>query len=374
MSRLAASLIMISFFSSSAWADKPVAEAFGTTEGGESVEIYTLKSSAGLVARVMTRGATLVELHVPDRRGRTADVILGFDSLAGYESEDNPYFGCTTGRVCNRTAKGKFTLDGKDYTLAINNEPNHLHGGVERSLDKVVWRARAFENKRGQGVTFSYSSPDGEEGYPGTLSVQVTYMVPKDKNNLNIRYRATTDKATPVNLTNHAYFNLSGHGSPTVLDHVLRINADSYTPTDDTLIPTGKVESVEGTALDFRKPTKIGKRIGELTETAALGYDHNYVLDKPEGDNPMRMAAMLFDQESGRRLRIVTTEPGIQFYSGNFLDGLSGKDGKTYAKRSACCLETQHFPDSINHPSFPSTVLRPGETFHSTTQLKFTAE
>ncbi|HIF31395.1 MAG TPA: galactose mutarotase [Planctomycetes bacterium] len=349
-------------------------EPFGKTKDGESVEIYTLKSSKGLVAKIMTRGATLVQLHVPDKDGNSADVINGFDSVTGYESEDNQYFGCTTGRVCNRIAKGKFTLDGKEHTLAINNEPNHLHGGSERSLDKVIWKARPFSNERGSGVRFSYTSPDGEEGYPGKLDVTVVFSVPKDANRLLISYRATTDKATPVNLTNHAYFNLAGAGSDTVLDHALRLNADKYTPTDDTLIPTGKIESVEGTPVDFRKATRIGKRIDSLTETAALGYDHNFVLNKPEGDAKLNFAASLFDRGSRRRLRISTTEPGIQFYSGNFLKGQKGKDGKIYAHRAALCLETQHFPDSVNQQEFPSTILKPGETYRSMTQYAFSVQ
>lgn len=356
---------------STAWTAEPTSEPFGKTATGEPVELYTLKSDSGLVAKVMTRGATLVQLHVPDRDGKTADVILGFDSVSGYESEDNQYFGCTTGRVCNRIAKGKFTLEGKEYTLAVNNETNHLHGGATRSLDKVVWQAKPFSNDVGQGVTFSYTSPDGEEGYPGNLSVKVTYLVPKDKNNLNIRYSATTDKATPVNLTNHAYFNLGGEGSATVLNHMLTINADKYTPVDDTLIPTGKIESVEGTNLDFRKPTKIGKRVEELTDSATLGYDHNFVLNAPEADKPMRFAAGLVDKESGRRMRIMTTEIGIQFYSGNFLKGQAGKGGKPYAHRSAVCLETQHFPDSVNHSEFPTTILKPDGKYESSTNLSF---
>ncbi len=352
-------------------AAEPTSESFGKTASGEAVELYTLTNDAGLVAKVMTRGATLVQLLVPDRDGKKADVILGFDSVTGYESDDNQYFGCTTGRVCNRIAKGKFSLDGKDYTLATNNDVNHLHGGATRSLDKVVWKAKPFTNDVGQGVTFSYTSPAGEEGYPGNLSVKVTFSLPKDKNNLNIRYVATTDKATPVNLTNHAYFNLAGQGSTTVLDHMLTINADQYTPVDDTLIPTGKIESVEGTNLDFRKATKIGKRVEELTGTAALGYDHNYVLNAPAEGKPLRFAAALFDKQSGRRLRIMTTEPGLQFYSGNFLKGQAGKSGKTYAHRSAVCLETQHFPDSVNHPDFPSIILKPDGKFESQTILSF---
>ncbi|TWU05634.1 aldose epimerase family protein [Stieleria varia] len=350
---------------------KPTAEDFGKTADGTPVELYTLKSSKGLVAKIMTRGATLVQLHVPDSDGKSADVIFGFDDVAGYESEDNQYFGCTTGRVCNRIAKGKFSLDGKDYTLAINNEPNHLHGGVERSLDKVVWKAKPFANEKGTGVTFSYTSPDGEEGYPGNLDVTVRFFVPTDANRVSITYTAKTDKATPVNLTNHAYFNLGGAGSETVLNHKLMLNAPQYTPVDDTLIPTGEIKDVEGTVLDFRKPTRIGKGIEELTDTAALGYDHNFVLAEiPEGKS-MRMAARLVDPDSGRTLTISTDQPGIQFYSGNFLMGQTGKDGKTYPHRSAVCLETQHYPDSINQPKFPSTVLKPGEEFKSTTVLNF---
>ncbi len=365
---------MLSAASLHATAADPTSEPFGKTADGQPVEIYTLKNDAGFTAKVMTRGATLVQLLAPDRTGKLDDVILGFDSVAGYESEDNQYFGCTTGRVCNRIAKGKFSLEGKDYTLAVNNEPNHLHGGAKKSLDKVVWTAKPFTNERGQGASFSYTSPDGEEGYPGNLTVTVNYLVLKDKNNLSIRYTATTDKATPVNLTNHAYFNLAGQGAPSIADHVLTINADQYTPTDDTLIPTGKIESVEGTNLDFRKPRKIGKSIDELTDTPAIGYDHNFVLRAPEGDKPMRLAANLFDKSTGRRLRIMTTEPAVQFYSGNFLKGQKGKGGKTYAHRSALCLETQHYPDSINQPSFPTTVLKPDGKFESQTVLSFSTE
>lgn len=365
------SLIVMS--SSSAGAAPPTAEPFGTTKDGEAVEIYTLKSAGGLEARVMTRGATLVQLHVPDRDGNSEDVIFGFDDVAGYESEANQYFGCTTGRVCNRIAKGRFSLNGTEYELAINNEPNHLHGGVERSLDKVIWKAKPFENKFGQGVRFTYTSPDGEEGYPGNLKIVVSYTVAPEANRLTINYKATTDQATPVNLTNHAYFNLSGQGSETVLNHRLTLNADRYTPVDDTLIPTGEIADVEGTVLDFRKAKKIGARVEQLTETAALGYDHNFVLNPKPADSSRRfnLAAVLADPSSGRTLRIATTEPGIQFYSGNFLRGDKGKGGAVYAHRSAVCLETQHFPDSVNQPDFPSTILQPGEEFTSATQYTF---
>ncbi|MDG1896519.1 MAG: galactose mutarotase [Fuerstiella sp.] len=352
-------------------ADEPVMTDFGKTKDGEAVELYTLRSDTGLVAKVMTRGATLVQIHVPDKDGKSEDVILGWDDVAGYESEDNQYFGCTTGRVCNRIANGKFSLDGKDYSLATNNEPNHLHGGVERSLDKVVWKAHPYTNDRGDGVRFRYTSPDGEEGYPGTVKVQVTFFVPKDANRINISYKATTDAATPINLTNHAYFNLGGAGSDTVLDHLLQLNADKYTPTDDTLIPTGEIADVAGTPLDFTKQKRIGARIEKLTDTAALGYDHNFVLNPGPDDKDYNFAALLRHKESGRTLRILTQEPGIQFYSGNFLEGQKGKDGKTYAHRSAVCLETQHYPDSVNQKAFPSTILKPGDEYKTSTILTF---
>jgi aldose 1-epimerase len=353
---------------------EPVSEPFGTTKDGQAVELYTLKNNTGLVAKVMTRGATLVQLHVPDKDGKAADVILGFDDVTGYESEDNQYFGCTTGRVCNRIAKGKFTLEGKEYTLAINNEPNHLHGGLDKSLDKLVWKANPYSNEKGQGVKFTVTSPDGDEGYPGTLEITVSYYVPNDTNSISISYTAITDKATPVNLTNHAYFNLAGEGSETVLNHSLRLNADNYTVSDDTMIPTGEIAPVEGTDLDFRKRTVIGKRIESIGKTAAIGYDHNFVLNPREEGKAMTLAAIVVEKESGRRMRVMTTEPGIQFYSGNFLKGQKGKGGKTYAHRSALCLETQHYPDSVNHENFPTTILKPGEKYESKTTYAFEIE
>lgn len=353
---------------------EPVSEPFGKTKDGQAVELYTLKNNTGLVAKVMTRGATLVQLHVPDKDGKAADVILGFDDVTGYESEDNQYFGCTTGRVCNRIAKGKFTLEGKEYTLAINNEPNHLHGGLDKSLDKLVWKASPYSNEKGQGVKFAVTSPDGDEGYPGTLEITVSYYVPNDTNTISISYTAITDKATPVNLTNHAYFNLAGEGSETVLNHSLRLNADNYTVSDDTMIPTGEIAPVEGTDLDFRKRTVIGKRIESIGKTAAIGYDHNFVLNPREEGKTMTLAAIVVEKESGRRMRVMTTEPGIQFYSGNFLKGQKGKGGKTYAHRSALCLETQHYPDSVNHENFPTTILKPGEKYESKTTYAFEIE
>ncbi len=349
----------------------PTSEPFGTTKDGQPVEIYTLSNETGMTAKIMTRGATLVELHVPDKDGNIDDVILGFDDVSGYESDANQYFGCTTGRVCNRIDSGQFTLDGKTYTLAKNDgDKHHLHGGADRSLDKVIWNAKPFETPRATGVVLTYTSPDGEEGYPGNLSIRVTYRVEKQMNVLKVRYEATTDQPTPVNLTNHMYLNLAGAGTDSVLDHVLKIFAIQYTVTDEELIPTGEIASVEGTPLDFQNGARIGDRIDELTETGAKGYDHNYVLDPPLGGS-IRSAATLRDPHSGRVLIINTTEPGVQLYSGNFLKGQTGKDGKISPYRSAICLETQHFPDSVNHEDFPKTILRPGESFRSQTDYLF---
>ncbi len=338
----------------------PTSEPFGKTADGTAVELYTLTNSQGMTVKVMTRGATLVQWLAPDRHGKMADIVLGFDDVSGYESEHNQYFGCTTGRVCNRIARGRFTLGGKEYRLAINNDHNHLHGGVKRSFDKVVWKAAPFEKPQGVGVRFRYTSPDGEEGYPGKVKVVTTYLL-TNTNQLRISYKATCDQTTPVNITNHAYFNLAGAGSPSVLEHELRINADRYTPTDETLIPTGELAPVAGTPLDFRQPHLLGERIHQLDDTAAKGYDHNYVLNGPAGT--VREAAILKDPQSGRVLTVQTDQPGIQLYSGNFLHGQPGKGGKTYAHRSALCLETQHFPDSVNHPEFPSILLDPDKTY-----------
>ncbi|MBY0522399.1 MAG: galactose mutarotase [Gemmataceae bacterium] len=342
--------------------------AYGKTADGTAVEQYVLKNKNGMVAKLITFGATVTELEVPDKKGKTADVVLGFDTVAGYQSEDNQYFGCTTGRVCNRIAKGKFTLDGKEYKLAVNNGENHLHGGAKRSLDRVVWKAEPLKDKN--AVRFTYSSPDGEEGYPGKLDVSVTYTL-TDKNELRIEYAATTDKATPVNLTNHSYFNLSGHGSDTILDHELTIPADKYTPTDEGLIPTGKIADVAGTPIDFNKPTKIGARIEKLVKTPTLGYDHNFVLGKHDLTTPI---ATVRDPKSGRVLTVYTDQPAVQLYTGNFLKGQKGKGGKVYKHQSALCLETQHYPDSVNHPEFPSIILKPGQTYKHVCVYAFSAE
>jgi aldose 1-epimerase len=347
---------------------------FGKTADGTPVELYTLKNKKGMVVKIMTRGATVVELHVPDKNGKSANVVLGFDNLAGYESKDNQHFGGTVGRVCNRIAKGKFTLDGKTYELAINNGPNALHGGTKRSLDKIVWAAGTFalKGKDGDGVLFSYVSPDGEEGFPGKVNFTVTYFLSSDSNTLSLNYLAETDKATPINLTNHSYFNLAGAGTPSVLDHVLMLNADKYTPVDDNLIPTGKIEPVKDTPLDFTKPTKIGARIEQLIKTPTKGYDHNFVIKDKPGE--LRLAAKLTEPTSGRVLTVNTTQPGIQCYSGNFLVGQKGAGGKTFPPRCAFCLETQHFPDSVNHKNFPTTILGPGEKYLQTTEWEFTVQ
>ena len=322
---------------------------------------YSTTNSHGTVAKWMSRGATLTELHVHNTKGELSDVVLGFDDEAGYASEHNQYFGCTAGRYANRIAGGKFSLDGADYQLAVNNGPNHLHGGVERSLDKVDWQGEPLPN----GVRFTYSSPDGEENYPGKLDIEVVYTL-DDNNALRIEYQATTDKPTIINLTHHSYFNLSGHGSNTILDHEIMLDADKYTPTDDTSIPTGELKDVTGTPFDFRKRKRIGDRIDQLIGTPALGYDHNYVLNgynEQDEAGTLRRIAEVFDPQSERILEISTDQPGIQFYTGNFLKGQTGKDGKIYKQHTAFCLETQHYPDSPNQPNFPSTVLRPGETY-----------
>ena len=340
-------------------------ESFGKTKSGEAVEAYTLQNANDMTAKFITYGATLVEWHVPDKEGQTADIVFGFDAMAGYEdSGANQHFGCTTGRFANRIGGAKFTLDGKEYQLAKNNGPNHIHGGNERNLGRVVWKAEPFERDTERGIVFTYTSPDGEEGYPGTLACKVTYTL-TDAGEIRIEYEATTDKPTPINLTNHSYFNLNGAGAETVLDHELTLNADQYTPVDETLIPTGKIVSVEGTPLDFRTPHKIGERIDQLNETSTRGYDHNIVLRGPAGK--LRLAARLCDAKSGRAMNVYTTEPGVQFYSGNSLHGQKGKGGKVYAQRSGLCLETQHFPDSVNQPNFPPVILKPGETYRHTT-------
>jgi len=343
--------------------------AFGQTPGGENVRVFTLTNAQGLEARIMTYGGIVTSLRVPDRTGKLDDIALGYNSLDGY-LKSTPYFGAIIGRYGNRIAKGRFTLAGKTYTLATNDGANHLHGGV-KGFDKVVWKGESFKNADGAGVVLTYDSPDGDEGYPGALKAKVTYTL-NDKNELVVDYLATTDKATPVNLTHHTYFNLAGEGKRDILDHQLMINADRYTPIDATSIPTGELASVEGTPFDFRTATAIGARIDQ--DNAQLkngkGYDHNFVLTR-QGDGLVR-AARVVEPTTGRVLEVSTTEPGIQFYSGNFLDGsITGKSVQAYQRRSGFCLEPQHFPDSPNHSTFPSTALKPGEEYRSKTVFTF---
>jgi aldose 1-epimerase len=341
--------------------------AFGSTKDGKAVDLYTMTNSHGVEVRAMTYGGIITSISVPDRTGTMADVVLGFDTLDGYLA-DPPYFGAIVGRYGNRIAKGQFTLDGRTYKLATNNGPNHLHGGV-RGFDKMVWTARSLESAEGVGVALTRMSPDGEEGYPGNLNATVTYTL-TDRSELIVRYEATADKATPVNLTQHTYFNLAGGGD--ILGHELTINADRYTPVDATLIPTGELAPVQGTPFDFRRRTAIGARIKQDDPQLknGNGYDHNWVLNRT--GTGLQLAARVVEPKTGRTLEVTTTEPGVQFYSGNFLDGtIKGKGGAVYNLRNGLCLETQHFPDSPNHPNFPTTILKPGDTYSSQTVFTF---
>ncbi len=344
-------------------------ENFGTTPDGKDAQIYTLTNAGGAEARVTNYGGILVSLKMPDRDGVLGDVILGFDALEDY-IKDHPFFGTTTGRYANRIANGRFTLDGKEYQLAVNMPPSHVHGG-EKGFDKVVWGAEPFADEKGVGVVLTYLSVDGEEGYPGNLNTKVTYTL-TDDNALRIDYEATTDKTTLVNLTNHAYFNLKDGGKSSTMDHVLTLNADHFTPADKTLVPTGEIRSVEGTPLDFRQPTPIGARIDMEDEQLGFGggYDHNFVLN--QSDEALWLVARVEEPTTGRIMEIFTSEPGVQFYSGNGLDGSNtGKGGTVYQHRAGFCLETQHYPDSPNKDNFPSTVLNPGETYRTTTVHRF---
>lgn len=346
-------------------------QPFGRTAEGQAVDLYTLTNQNGLEAAITNYGGIVVRLKTPDRSGQFADIVLGFDTLEDY-LKGHPYFGAIIGRYGNRIAKGSFKLNGVEYKLATNNGENHLHGGL-KGFDKVVWNARDVSTAEAPALELTYTSKDGEEGYPGTLHVTVVYTL-TPANELKIDYAATTDKDTVVNLTNHSYFNLAGQGEGDILGHELMINASRFTPVDAGLIPTGELRSVEGTPFDFRKPVPIGARINQDDQQLKYGkgYDHNFVLDRT-GDG-LAFAARVTEPKSGRVMEVYTTEPGIQFYSGNFLDGsIKGKGGKVYQHRYGLCLETQHFPDSPNKPQFPSTVLKPGAKYQSTTVYRFSA-
>ncbi|MBV8550455.1 MAG: galactose mutarotase [Acidobacteriaceae bacterium] len=345
---------------------------WGAMASGEQIDLYTLRNQRGMQATITNYGGRLVTLKTPDRNGHFDDIVLGFDNLDGYLHK-NPYFGALVGRYANRIANAQFQLDGKTFELARNNGECSLHGGI-KGFDKVAWQTRESETSNGPVLELTYVSKDGEEGYPGTLTATVTYSL-TEQNELRIDYAATTDKNTVLNLTNHSYFDLSGQGRGNILDHVVTIYADRFTPIDRHLIPTGELRNVQATPFDFRKPTRIGDRIDGEDEQLQLGrgYDHNYVLNGP--DNQVSPAARVSDPRSGRVMEVLTTQPGVQFYTGNHLDGVAnGKGGSVYGFRSGFCLETQHFPDSPNQPAFPSTELKPGQRYRGTTIFRFSAE
>ncbi len=340
-------------------------DTFGSTADGLAVERFRLHNAAGVSVDLISYGAIVQSVKTPDRAGHRGEITLGFDALAGYLVE-HPYFGAVIGRWANRIGGGRFTLDSVEYELACNNGPNHLHGGTH-GFDRAVWSAESFQGDGLAGVRFRHASPDGDEGYPGTLDVTVTYTL-DEESRLTIGYTATTDRPTPVNLTNHAYWNLSGAGSGDVLSHELQLAAEQYLPVDEGLIPTGELRGVDGTPMDFRTPMAIGSRFDEVEG----GYDHCYVLGAPS-EEP-RFAARVVDRSSGRVLEVATTEPGIQLYTGNFLDGIAGTSGNVFEKHGALCLEAQHFPDAPNQPAFPNSILRPGETYRQVTVYAFGAE
>lgn len=380
---LTAFYLTLGLISGALAADKPALPTgapFGKTPDGIPVEIYTLHNANGCEARISTYGGTLTSLTVPDRNGKMADVVLGFDSVEGYTSpaflKNSPYFGALIGRYGNRIAKGKFSLEGNSYTLANNNNKvNHLHGG-ERGFDKRIWEAKALVTSAGEALELRYVSADGEEGYPGTLTVNATYTL-TNRNALELVYEATTDKPTIVNLTQHSYFDLHGGGEGDILDHLLMIDADKFTPIDATSIPEGPLRDVTGTPFDFRKPTAIGARIDADDEQLkrGKGYDHNFVLNGWKPGIAPRLIARVTEPKSGRVLEVESAEPGVQFYSGNFLDGtLTGKGGKVYGKRTGFCLEPQHFPDSPNRSDFPSVELKPGDVYRNTIVYRFGVE
>jgi len=347
-------------------------QPFGSRDG-RPITLYTLTNSHGVEVRAMNYGGIIVSIRVPDRKGQLADIVLGHETLEGYVPNP-PYLGAIVGRYANRIANGKFTLDGKTYTLPQNDGTNTLHGGGDKAFNKVVWEGEALKGKN--GVAFTYLSKDGEEGFPGNLKAKVTYTL-TDANELIFDYEATTDKATPINVSQHSYFNLAGEGNGDVLNHEVMINADRFTPVDQKLIPTGELRPVKGTPLDFTTSTRVGVRIDDNYDqmTLAHGYDHNFIINRKTGDKGLVLAARVYEPTSGRTLEVSTDQPAVQFYTGNFLDGsVTGKQGHVYKRRFGLCLETQHYPDSPNHPDFPTSILKPGETFRSKTVFKFSAK
>jgi aldose 1-epimerase len=366
--RLAAILFLFTAlaFSNSATAASIKQKHFGDSAGMGPVEQYTLVNDKGMSADFITYGATLTRLMVPDKNGRPGDIVLGFDNIRQYEDQ-SPYFGATIGRVANRIANGIFKIDNRRYCVPINNGPNHLHGGF-RGYDKRIWNADTAMTADGPSIRFTLIDPDGAEGYPGTVNLTVIYSLTGD-NVLKIQYYATSDKPTPINLTNHTYFNLKDAGVSSIADHVLQIDASHYTPVDSTAIPTGEIAPVKGTPFDFTTPKPIGRDLNSSGGTP-VGFDHNFCLDHPDGQ--FSKAAQVYEPDTGRTMEVWTTEPGLQFYSGNFLDGsVKGKSGAVYAQHHAFCLETQHYPDSINHPNFPPAILRPGEVYRQITEYRF---
>jgi aldose 1-epimerase len=369
--RIAFALLLLILCVAFAAAQTVTKESYGKTAAGENVDLYTLRNSKGVEAKITNYGGIVVSLKVPDRNGKFDDVVLGFNDLDSYLTKNDPYMGALIGRYGNRIAKGRFTLNGVEYKLATNNGENHLHGGI-KGFDKVVWTGREMKTTAGPAVVLTYLSKDGEEGYPGNLNVRVVYTL-TNNNELKIDYSATTDKDTVTNLTHHSYFNLAGEGNGDILNHLVTINAARFVPTDAGSIPTGALKSVAGTPFDFLKATAIGARINQDDEQLKFGngYDHTWVIN----GRGMRLAATAYEATSGRVMQVWTTEPGVQFYTGNFLNGtLTGKSGKVYARRMGFCFESQHYPDSPNQPSFPTTTLKKGATYKSTTIYRFSSK
>ena len=373
MKKITTAILTLALFSGAAMAQSVKESDWGNLKSGEAVKLFTLKNKNGMIVKVSDYGAIITELHVADRNGKIEDIVIGFDNVPDYE-DFTDYFGAVVGRYGNRIANGKFTLDGKEYTLPQNNHGHSLHGGT-KGFDRKVWKAETSTTKDAAIIKLSLLSPDGDNGYPGNLNVQVIYTL-TNNNELIMSYRATTDKPTVCNLTNHSYFNLMGDGRGSILNHEVTINADKFTPVDKGLIPTGDLDDVEGTPFDFRKPMPVGSRINADHKQLRYGggYDHNWVLNRGADPKELCFAVRAYDPISGRQMEVYTQEPGVQFYCGNFLKNQKGKNGRIYRYRYGMCFETQHFPDSPNQKDFPSTTLRPNEIYETTTVLKFSAQ